>query len=134
MTLITDCNFLENELLDVARLFKTQPRSIVHHFRFETGVFYNDFEVDGKKYSFTDRVDKEVDELRFKRFERRFAKLRLYQILSAEYKETMPWGALTGIRPTKLAYMEQEQGKDFAGLFRQMGVREENIDLVTSPN
>lgn len=42
----------------------------------------------------------------------------------------MPWGALTGIRPTKLAYMEKENGRDFYELFRKMQVCEENITLI----
>ena len=68
--------------------------------------------------------------MQFKRLERRFAKLRLYEILSNLYGETMPWGALTGIRPTKLAYMEKENGRDFTKLFNRMQVREDNIKLV----
>ena len=44
----------------------------------------------------------------------------------------MPWGALTGIRPTKLAYMEMEQGRDFTDLFRLMRVREDNVRLVAA--
>jgi oxygen-independent coproporphyrinogen-3 oxidase len=62
--------------------------------------------------------------------ERRFAKLHLYEILSGKYGEKMPWGALTGIRPTKLAYTELEQGNDFKELFRKMHVCEDNISLV----
>ncbi len=127
--LITNCAFLENELLDAARLFKTQPRSLVHTFRFEEGVFYNDFEVDGEAFSFKDE-GQVCDELHFKRLERRFAKLRLYEILSEKYGEKMPWGALTGIRPTKLAYTEMEEGHDWVQLFQKMGVREGNIRLV----
>ncbi len=129
MTFTTDCVFLENELLDVARLFKRRPESLSHTFRFEEGIFYNDFSVDGTFFSFEDRGQVR-DELHFKRLERRFAKLRLYQILSDIYGESMPWGALTGIRPTKLAYREIEEGGDFKELFRQMWVREENIRLV----
>lgn len=125
----TNCAFLENELLDAARLFKTQPRSIVHTFRFDAGVFYNDFEIDGEKYAFQDE-GQVCDELHFKRLERRFAKLRLYEILSEKYGEKMPWGALTGIRPTKLAYTEREEGNDYVALFQKMGVREDNIRLV----
>lgn len=125
----TDCQFLENELLDVVRLFKCRPENLTHSFHFQEGVFYNDFVVDGQAFSFEDRGQVR-DELEFKRFERRFAKLRLYHILSDLYKEEMPWGALTGIRPTKLAYMEQENGRDFKDLFRLMRVREENIRLV----
>ena len=118
--LITNCAFLENELLDAARLFKTQPLSIVHDFRFEGGIFYNDFEIDGEKYSFQDK-GQVCDELLFKRLERRFAKLHLYEILSEKYGEKMPWGALTGIRPTKLAYTEMESGNDYKKLFQKMG-------------
>ena len=126
----SDCKFLENELPDVVRLFKRKPESIAHSFRYEEGVFFNTFSIDGQAYSFEDR-GQVCDELEYKRLERRFAKLRLYGILSELYGEKMPWGALTGIRPTKLAYMEMEKGRDFHDLFRLMQVSEENIDLVS---
>ena len=129
MIFTTDCQFLENELLDVVRLFKRRPEVLTHSFAYKEGVFCNSFSVDNHNFYYEDR-DTVRDELEFKRLERRYAKLRLYQILSATYEEKMPWGALTGIRPTKLAYMEQEQGKNFVDLFRQMGVRDENITLV----
>ncbi|MBQ8394636.1 MAG: coproporphyrinogen dehydrogenase HemZ [Clostridia bacterium] len=125
----TDCKFLENELLDVVRLFKRRPETLTHSFTFEEGVFRNTFTVDGKTYTFEDK-GQVCDELEYKRLERRFAKLRLYRILSEEYGEEMPWGALTGIRPTKLAYTEKENGRDFTELFRLMGVQEDNIALV----
>ena len=126
----TNCAFLENEILDVARLFKNRPASITHTFRYDDGgVFYNDFEVDGIAYSFED-WGQVCGEIELKRLERRFAKLRLYEILSEKYGEKMPWGALTGIRPTKLAYTELENGKDFKTLFNQMHVQENNIRLV----
>lgn len=125
----TDCKFLENELLDVVRLFKRRPETLSHSFCFQEGVFCNDFTLDGKAYSYKN-TGQVCDELEFKRLERRFAKLRLYEILSEEYEEQMPWGALTGIRPTKLAYREIENGGDFTALFREMHVNEENIRLV----
>ncbi len=126
---VTNCAFLENELLDVVRLFKRRPSDLTHSFTFKEGVFFNDFTIDGQSFSFVDE-GQVCDELEYKRFERRFAKLRLYEILSKLYNERMPWGALTGIRPTKLAYMEKEQGRDFYELFRKMQVREDNIALV----
>ena len=125
----TNCAFLENELMDVARLFKTRPFEVQHTFRFENGVFYNDFVVDGESFSFKDKGQVR-DEIEFKRLERRFAKLGFYAVLSDKYGETMPWGALTGIRPTKLAYMELEDGRDFRELFQKMRVSEENVALV----
>jgi len=129
MTFTTDCAFLENELLDVVRLFKRRPDVLTHSFRFEEGVFFNAFTVDGKEFSFEDR-GQVCGELLFKRLERRFAKLGLYAILSKKYNAKMPWGALTGIRPTKLAYTEIENGKPFRPLFEKMQVSEENIALV----
>ena len=126
----TNCSFLENEILDVARLFKMRPASITHEFRYEQdGLFYNAFTIDGKEYTFEDR-GQVCDEIGLKRLERRFAKLRLYEILSECYGEKMPWGALTGIRPTKLAYTEMENGNDFKALFEKMHVQSENIRLV----
>ena len=91
----TDCKFLENELLDVVRLFKRRPENIEHTFRFEEGVFFNAFIIDGQAFSFEDR-GQVCDELEFKRFERRFAKLRLYEILSNLYNEKMPLGRADG--------------------------------------
>ena len=129
MTFTTDCKFLENELMDVVRLFKRRPENLTHSFRFEEDIFYNEFVVDNKSFLFKDEGHVR-DELEFKRFERRFAKLRLYEILSKEYNQKMPWGALTGIRPTKLAYTEEEAGRDFHDLFGKMQVREDNIRLV----
>ena len=126
----TNCAFLENELLDVVRLFKRRPENIAHSFLFKEGVFFNDFSIDGRDFSFVDG-GQVCDELHFKRLERRFAKLRLYEILSDIYEEKMPWGALTGIRPTKLAYREIEEGGSFKELFEKMHVSKENIQLVS---
>ncbi len=129
MIYTTDCKFLENELLDVVRLFKRRPENLQHSFHMEGDVFCNDFIVDNQSFSFKDRWQVR-DELELKRFERRFSKLRLYEILSEKYNEKMPWGALTGIRPTKMAYTEMESGRDFHDLFERMQVREDNVRLV----
>ncbi|MBP5242438.1 MAG: coproporphyrinogen dehydrogenase HemZ, partial [Clostridia bacterium] len=61
---------------------------------------------------------------------KRFAKLGLYEILSKKQNITMPWGALTGIRPTKLAYTELQAGRDYKALFSDMGVSSANTLLV----
>lgn len=127
--LVSDCAFLDNELLDVVRLFKNQPRSVSHSFRYEGGVFYNTFFVDGEEFSFQD-VGQVQDEILFKRLERRYAKLALYALLSDKTGEKMPWGALTGIRPTKLAYTELESGREYRALFEKMRVSPENIRLI----
>lgn len=127
--MITNCEFLENELMDVARLFKTRPFEVLHTFRFEDGVFFNEFVIDGENFSFRNEGFVK-DEVEFKRLERRFAKLGFYAILSEKYGQKMPWGALTGIRPTKLAYTEKENGRDYKDLFALMQVSKENTKLV----
>lgn len=48
----------------------------------------------------------------FKRF--------LYQKLSVLTGRTLPWGILTGIRPTKLVYEMLEQGMDEAAIYERM--------------
>ena len=115
--------------MDVARLFKTRPFEVLHNFHFDDGVFHNDFVIDGEKFSFSNEGIAK-DEIEFKRLERRFAKLGFYAILSEKYNQKMPWGALTGIRPTKLAYTERENGRDFKELFALMQVSKENTALV----
>ncbi len=61
---------------------------------------------------------------------KRYAKLALYEVLSNHSQKNLPWGSLTGIRPTRLAYGELEKGRDFRSLFEELKVSEENTELV----
>ena len=54
MTFTTDCKFLENELLDVARLFKRRPEVLTHSFAYKEGVFCNSFSVDNQDFYYED--------------------------------------------------------------------------------
>lgn len=54
-------------------------------------------------YSWTYDVDKSLNELRRKSLRKRRVANELYQVLSKELNITLPWGSLTGVRPTKLA-------------------------------
>ncbi len=64
-----------------------------------------------------------------KRLKKRFLKLSAYKGLSDYTGERLPWGALTGIRPTKLAYME---GDNFEKFFKEvMLVSDEKTRLVS---
>lgn len=123
--------FLRNELSDVVRLFEgAETLEICHEASRHEDLFFNRFTVDGQVYSFENRA-KVRGETEYKRYLKRFAKLALYRILSERFQKTLPWGALTGIRPTRLAYGELEQGKPFEPLFCEMGVSEENISLIS---
>lgn len=48
-----------------------------------------------------------------RRFQRRYAKLCLYQLLKDYFGFAPPWGGLTGIRPTKLIRQLEWEGMDF---------------------
>ena len=124
----TNAQFLSQELMDVVRLFGDLP-DIEHAFRAEGDCFLNDVSVGGLRRTFCERQAYGT-ELEYKRYARRFAKLALYETLRELTGRRMPWGALTGIRPTKLAYAERAAGRRFEPLFEKFGVSRENIALV----
>ena len=127
--LTTNTEFLYPELMDVVRLFGESAPDAAHNFIFANDHFINTVLIGGREYAFREEW-KCSNELEFKRYAKRFAKLAVYEALRAETGRSMPWGALTGIRPTKLAYAEAEAGRDFAVLFEKFGVSAENIALV----
>lgn len=127
--LTTDCKFLENELADVVRLFKYADIDCAHSLTYSDGMYVNRFLLDGEESVFADTCET-GGEIEYKRYAKRFSKLALYKLLSAKSGVRMPWGALTGIRPTKLAYSELQAGRDWQALFRRMEVSEEKIALT----
>ncbi len=127
--LSTNTEFLQAELMDVMRLYGEDVPDAVHVFSHADGEFFNAVEIGGKRYEFRERQEC-AGALEYKRYAKRFAKLALYEALRAHTGRSMPWGALTGIRPTKLAYAEEEAGRRFEPLFEKFGVCAENISLV----
>lgn len=125
----TNCQFLYTEIMDVIRLFNAEEEDFIHYFSFGQDEYYNCIEFRGKFYDFNEK-QKTEGEVELKRYMRRFAKLAFYSVLSQEYGYNMPYGALTGIRPTKLAYAEIAAGRDFKELFNKMSVSKENAALV----
>ena len=120
--------YLEPELMDIVRLFPEAEEDIFHEFTGEANIFH----IGDREYPFEvvpvrKGEEREYDE---KTLTKRYAKLSLYQLLSSLSGRKLPWGALTGIRPTKLAYHEQELGQDFLPLLKAMEVCPENISLV----
>ncbi len=118
--------YLVPELMDVVRLFSGAEDLEIRH---TCADVQNKFMLGGKTYSYAKYFDPK-SELERKSLVKRYAKLSLYELLSAHFQKQLPWGALTGIRPTRLAYGELEQGRAFEPLFREMHVSEENIALV----
>lgn len=128
--LTSDLSFLQPELMDVVRLFEgAQDFDIVQTTSYEDGAFRNIIDVDGKRSSYCDAAEFS-DQLQYKSLCKRYAKLALYEALSEKTGISLPWGALTGIRPTRLAYQELEAGRSFEPLFARMHVSEDNTALV----
>lgn len=127
--LTTNVQFLSAEIMDVLRLFGAEDRDFAHTFRRDGDNFINIIECGGECRTFSD-IWRPRDELEFKRFAKRSAKLAFYLLLSQESGKSLPWGALTGIRPTKMAYGELAAGRDFAPLFKKFCVSGGNIDIV----
>lgn len=125
----TNHAFLQPEIMDVIRLFGAEDEEFTHYFSFGGGVYYNSIEYNGEFYDSENEQDTQ-NELEFRRYAKRFAKLAFYVLLSRQKGISLPYGALTGIRPTKLAYKELSEGRDFAALFASMRVSEENTAHV----
>ncbi len=68
------------------------------------------------KYSFAFAYENQLEE---KRYKKRYLKSSLYQALSDYLKISLPWGALTGIRPSKLAYQSISERGEFYNYFTQ---------------
>ncbi|MCD8371675.1 MAG: coproporphyrinogen dehydrogenase HemZ [Clostridia bacterium] len=125
----TNCEFLNAEIMDVIRLFGCEDEDFSYEMIYEGGVFYNSVDYNGVTYRFKEPCVCSGD-TEFKRYAKRFAKLAFYNVLSKEKGVSFPWGALTGIRPTKLAYSEVNAGRDFVPLFKKFQVIDPNISLI----
>ncbi len=65
------------------------------------------------------------------RLRKRFAKIAMYNALSALTGRKMPWGSLTGIRPTKLAEQLSKEGLNWRKTFTDaLGVSDVKTQLV----
>ncbi|MDE7082358.1 MAG: coproporphyrinogen dehydrogenase HemZ [Clostridia bacterium] len=125
----TNSEGLYEEIMLVIRAFDAESEEFTHYFSCSGGKFLNSIEYNGEFYDFEEEYKAEND-LVFKRLAKRSAKLSFYKVLS-KFKGDLPWGALTGIRPTKLAYTELSGGSDYKKLFKEMCVSKENTALVT---
>ena len=125
----TNSEGLYEEIMLVIRAFDLEDADFIHYFSCSGGKFLNAIEYNGNFYDFEDEYKADND-LVFKRLAKRSAKLACYKVLSGTTGINLPWGALTGIRPTKLAYTEISSGNDYTKLFKDMRVSEENVALV----
>ncbi len=128
----TNLEFCQNELVEVLNLFDGgQDLNIKHTFNEKENKFVNTVWVNGKVYAYGNLVGEITDPIEKKRLTKRYAKLSLYKGLSRFFGVDLPWGSLTGIRPTKLAYQQLEKTGEFKSFFTDvMKVSQEKTDLL----
>lgn len=128
----TNLKFCENELVEVINLFEGGDTLNVRHvFNEKENKFVNTISLNGKVYAYGNLVGDLLDPIVKKRITKRYAKLSLYKALARFYGKDLPWGSLTGIRPTKLAYQQIENTGEFSNFFIDtMKVSEEKTCLI----
>ncbi len=123
-------NFIP-DLREVENLFNGGELKIRHRFSMGENKLVNTVTVNGQTYAYGNIVHEFTDKTVEKRYVKRYAKLSLYKALSKFTGKDMPWGALTGIRPTKLAYQQMEETGEFEDFFiNVMKVSENKTDLI----
>ena len=115
--------------MEVVNLFEGGAElNISHVFEQKDGAYAHAVAVEGVPFFFSYPRPDNPSEREEKRLLKRSAKLAVYRALSSYTGKRMPWGSLTGIRPTKLAY---QQGADFERFFREeMLVSPEKTALI----
>lgn len=120
--LICDSPKLAAELEDVIRLFFPDgdgaPERITQACKDDTSLRV-EITLDGRSFSFEKTIENREGEAH-KREYKRFNKRCLYDALSEHTGVKLPWGSLTGVRPTKLAYELVRGGADVAEAVRQL--------------
>lgn len=130
------------ELEDLVKLFSIKEPIEIEHIETNTAQLYqNNFTVIYKnierKYQYSFKLDLSLSTLRQKSFRKRMVKNHLYLILSALLNKKLPWGSLTGVRPTKFArdLIEYGEAKDYLiseVLQRDYFVSKDKAELVNN--
>lgn len=130
----TNARRIADELLDELKLFeKYYDGASVRVDVFETDKLRVAVTINGNITAYETELP-EGGPLEIKRVYKRFAKHSLYKTLSAYYGKELPWGSLTGIRPTKLAYAYLARGGRKDGISEYLrntfGVSDEKARLT----
>ena len=121
MKLLTNDEKLIDELTLILKLFYNQndidnlDLTIEHSYSLNETKLYNTINIYGLydiKHTRNDIMSEYMLGAKKYKYLKRYAKLALYETLSKALNKQLPWGALTGIRPTKLLYelISQQHG------------------------
>lgn len=123
--LICQLNDYLNDAQDIPRAFSPAlvVRDTAEHYlswetKYDDGVFIVTITSDLWDSREKELPIEERDDLLFKKYTKRFLKTCLYDYLSEKLSVELPYGSLTGVRPTKLFYELEGQGKDAFGVLK----------------
>ncbi|MBQ8908966.1 MAG: coproporphyrinogen dehydrogenase HemZ [Clostridia bacterium] len=108
MTVSTNVEEYLTELQDLCKLFGEYSDITITHTEerndenYVDRFIYERGEVK-KQFAYSYKLSKTLSPLRAKSYRKRMVKNHLYSLLSKELKVNLPWGSLTGVRPTKFA-------------------------------
>ena len=107
------------DLYEVLFEFTTGEGLDITHFQSQEGSeFFDDVTINGREYKYKNSYNYNGI-LELKRYEKRFSKLSLYLSLEDYLGVSLTWGALTGIRPVKMARdLGDNFHRDFTEIFK----------------
>ena len=115
MAIETNVAEYNQEFENLLSFFGVDEYKLLHKENVSENVFQEEFtfEHQGKTYFLNQsfEIEKQLSELRAKSVRKRKVKVFLYDLVSKALNRTLPWGSLTGIRPTKLARDMIENGE-----------------------
>ncbi|MBE7074491.1 MAG: coproporphyrinogen dehydrogenase HemZ [Clostridiales bacterium] len=122
MKITTNETWLEQEIFDLIHLFMQETKLddekpfVKFFMELDAQKLYKKFIIEfvdeTKELEELSEIEKYKNELEKKRYIKRSVKSTLYKLLSEKFNKKLPWGCLTGIRPTKVAYELIESGVD----------------------
>lgn len=120
MKIITNYEKFSNDIYNVCHLFYPDEKLdgklpiIEHEMTENKNLITNEYTVIDQNDKFSIKEQKILkqtnDHFEDQRQLKRFAKLTLYKLFSTHFNKNLPWGSLTGIRPTKIGYDLINQG------------------------
>lgn len=124
----------EKDMQDLVNLFYSEADetfSLSHSFSLTGNDVESEIKVceSGESFFKVFSVPKEFDELRKKSFLKRSFKNQLYEFLNKKTGKSLPWGSLTGVRPTKFARDLVERGEMKAHLISETLVRDYFVSI-----
>ncbi len=130
------CNYvdLEKDMQDLVNLFYDEedcPFSVEHNLENNENEYISTIFVgsgdDAKKYIKNFTINANASDLLRKSLIKRHCKNHLYEVLSFVSKKSLPWGSLTGVRPTKFARDLVERGEIKPHLISEVLVRDYHV-------